>query len=135
MASSTGIPLPYLIVRNLPFLSIARVPRRFMLLGTLGLDVLADVLLHETVHQWHDEITGQVERGYHGHGPAFRDECNRIGRAQFSLDGQVFNLPKNDGANTLHGGIAGFDKRVWKAVLRAVRELIRCDRRPRERVN
>jgi hypothetical protein len=43
--------------------------------------ILADVLLHETIHQYHDEITGQVERGYHGHGPAFRDECNRIGKA------------------------------------------------------
>jgi aldose 1-epimerase len=40
---------------------------------------------------------------------------NRIGNAQFSLDGQVFHLPANDGANTLHGGIKGFDKRVWKA--------------------
>ena len=43
--------------------------------------ILADVLLHETIHQYHDEITGQVERSYHGHGPAFRDECNRIGKA------------------------------------------------------
>ena len=42
--------------------------------------LIADVLLHETIHQYHDELTGQVETGYHGHGPAFRDECNRIGR-------------------------------------------------------
>jgi hypothetical protein len=41
--------------------------------------LVADVLLHETIHQFHDEITGQTERSYHGHGPAFRDECNRIG--------------------------------------------------------
>jgi hypothetical protein len=40
---------------------------------------VADILLHETVHQFHDEITGQTEAGYKGHGPAFRDECNRIG--------------------------------------------------------
>jgi aldose 1-epimerase len=40
---------------------------------------------------------------------------NRIGHAQFTLDGKVFQLPANDGANTLHGGIKGFDKRVWKA--------------------
>lgn len=43
--------------------------------------LVADVLLHETIHQYHDEITGQVEASYHGHGPAFRDECNRIGQA------------------------------------------------------
>jgi aldose 1-epimerase len=41
---------------------------------------------------------------------------NRIGHAQFPLDGQTYNLPANDGANTLHGGPEGFDKKVWKAV-------------------
>jgi len=40
---------------------------------------------------------------------------NRIGHAQFSLDGQVFRLPKNDGDNTLHGGTKGFDKLLWTA--------------------
>jgi len=40
---------------------------------------VADVLLHEMIHQWHQEITGQTEASYHGHGPAFRDVCNRIG--------------------------------------------------------
>ncbi|SPF54562.1 Aldose 1-epimerase [Candidatus Sulfopaludibacter sp. SbA4] len=40
---------------------------------------------------------------------------NRIGNATFKLDGKVYNLPKNDGDNTLHGGPEGFDKRVWKA--------------------
>jgi hypothetical protein len=38
---TTGVPLPYLLLRNLPFLSIARVPRRFVVLADLGLDVLA----------------------------------------------------------------------------------------------
>jgi aldose 1-epimerase len=40
---------------------------------------------------------------------------NRIGKAQFSLGGKEYHLPKNDGANTLHGGERGFDKRVWTA--------------------
>jgi aldose 1-epimerase len=40
---------------------------------------------------------------------------NRIGNAQFKLDGKTYNLPKNDGENTLHGGTQGFDKHVWKA--------------------
>ena len=38
---------------------------------------------------------------------------NRIGHAKFTLDGKVYNLPANDGANTLHGGPKGFDKVVW----------------------
>ena len=41
---------------------------------------------------------------------------NRIGHAQFQLDGKTYHLPKNDGDNTLHGGPAGFDKRVWTVV-------------------
>jgi len=40
---------------------------------------------------------------------------NRIGNGQFSLDGKQYTLPKNDGANTLHGGTRGFDKLVWTA--------------------
>ena len=40
---------------------------------------------------------------------------NRIGHAQFTLDGVTHHLAKNDGDNTLHGGIKGFDKQVWKA--------------------
>jgi aldose 1-epimerase len=38
---------------------------------------------------------------------------NRIAHATFSLDGKAFQLPANDGANTLHGGLIGFDKLLW----------------------
>jgi hypothetical protein len=41
VAHTTGIPLPYQLVRNLPFLSLARVPRRFVLLADIALYVLA----------------------------------------------------------------------------------------------
>ncbi len=40
---------------------------------------------------------------------------NRIGHAQFTLEGKTYHTPKNDGDNTLHGGTRGFDKRVWTA--------------------
>lgn len=40
---------------------------------------------------------------------------NRIGGAKFTLDGQTFKLPANNGPNTLHGGRKGFDKVVWTA--------------------
>jgi len=39
--------------------------------------------------------------------------ANRIGQAKFVLDGKTYNVPKNDGANSLHGGTEGFDKRLW----------------------
>src|SRR5580704_11699322 len=41
--------------------------------------------------------------------------ANRIGHAQFAIDGTTYNVPKNDGENALHGGIRGFDKHVWAA--------------------
>ena len=40
---------------------------------------------------------------------------NRIGNAKFTLDGKEYKLPANDGKNTLHGGVKGFDKVVWDA--------------------
>src|SRR5437879_8713754 len=40
---------------------------------------------------------------------------NRIGHAQFALDGKTYTLAKNNGENTLTGGIKGFNKAVWGA--------------------
>jgi aldose 1-epimerase len=40
---------------------------------------------------------------------------NRIAHGKFTLNGITYTLPKNDGDNTLHGGIKGFNKRVWTA--------------------
>lgn len=41
--------------------------------------------------------------------------ANRIAHATFTLDGQKYSLPKNNGENTLHGGNHGFNNVVWKA--------------------
>lgn len=40
---------------------------------------------------------------------------NRIGGASFALDGNRYDLFKNDGNNHLHGGKCGFDSRIWTA--------------------
>src|SRR5450755_610121 len=42
--------------------------------------------------------------------------ANRIGKARFKLNGVEHKLPANNGENCLHGGLHGFDKRVWKEV-------------------
>lgn len=41
--------------------------------------------------------------------------ANRIGGGNFTLDGVEYNLFKQDGVNSLHGGEVGFDKRIWRA--------------------
>src|SRR5437660_3949390 len=40
---------------------------------------------------------------------------NRIAHAQFVLDGKTYTLAKNNGDNSLHGGIKGFNKAVLNA--------------------
>ncbi len=38
---------------------------------------------------------------------------NRIAKGRFELDGATYQLPINDGPNSLHGGTNGFDKLIW----------------------
>lgn len=40
---------------------------------------------------------------------------NRIAKAKFTLNGQEYKLAVNNGPNSLHGGLKGFDKVVWNA--------------------
>jgi aldose 1-epimerase len=58
---------------------------------------------------------------YVAHGSYFGATCgrygNRIRRGRFVLDGEPVQLSRNEGANHLHGGAAGFDRRIWDATV------------------
>lgn len=77
-----------------------RVPDRAGNVGdiVLGLDSLDDYL---RPHPYFGAIVGRY--------------ANRIAGGRFSLDGVEYRLARNDGANSLHGGIIGFDKVLWEA--------------------
>lgn len=63
----------------------------------LGFDSLAE---YEAPHPYFGAIIGRYG--------------NRIAFGKFSIDGGEFSLPINNNAHSLHGGIGGFDKKIWK---------------------
>ena len=60
----------------------------------------------------YDDLAG-YEAGTSSQGAVVGRYANRIGNGQFTINGETFELYKNDGPNTLHGGSVGFNKRVW----------------------
>ena len=68
---------------------------------------LADVVLgFDTFDEYFSKVNFQ--------GAVVGRFANRIGNAQFELDGVTYQLAKNDGRNTLHGGPGGFYNVVWE---------------------
>ncbi|MEO6789783.1 MAG: galactose-1-epimerase [Ornithinibacter sp.] len=58
-----------------------------------------------------DPMTYRFEGGYLG--AVVGRVANRLGGGRFPLDGQVVQVPTNEGSNTLHGGYEGFDRATW----------------------
>jgi aldose 1-epimerase len=63
----------------------------------------------------YDSLSGYTQRANPYFGALIGRYGNRIGKATFTLDGKTYNLDKNDGPNSLHGGFKGYDKVVWTA--------------------
>lgn len=61
-----------------------------------------------------DDVAGYVDnRG--SFGALLGRTSNRIAGGRFTVDGNIYELSKNEGENTLHGGAEGFDKQFWWA--------------------
>ncbi len=70
---------------------------------------LADVVLGA------DDLASYVDRP-NFFGVTVGRYANRIAGGSFVLDGTRYQLPTNNGRNSLHGGGRGFDKVAWKVV-------------------
>ena len=62
-----------------------------------------------------DSLSGYLQTGNPYFGCLVGRYANRIANAKFTLDGKEYTLAANNDGNSLHGGLKGFDKRVWKA--------------------
>ena len=49
--------------------------------------------------------------------------ANRIKDGKFTLDGTVYQLPVNNGTNSLHGGVEGFNAKMWDVTAQSLFEI------------
>lgn len=62
-----------------------------------------------------DSIDGYLNNNEYYFGAIIGRYANRIAKGKFTLDGGQYQLPINDGVNSLHGGFNGFFRQVWNA--------------------
>ena len=58
-----------------------------------------------------DKLSSTTNRPYFG--CTVGRFANRIGKATFDLNGKTYNIAANNGPNHLHGGLKGFDQKIW----------------------
>ena len=72
---------------------------------------------YEDIVLGYDHIDKYIDNAGERYLGAVVGRCaNRISNGTFTLGESAYQLPKNDGENTLHGGLIGADKMVWDVV-------------------
>jgi aldose 1-epimerase len=62
-----------------------------------------------------DDLNGYLDKNDPYFGTLVGRYANRVAKGVFQLDGKTYHLAVTNGPNALHGGVKGFDKRVWTA--------------------
>lgn len=117
-------------VQSAPFGSLpdGREVSQFILRNTKGMEVrlinYGGIITHLFAPDRNGDLA-DVVMGFDELGPYLTDSPyfgaligrfgNRIAGGRFELDGVEYRLDQNDGENHLHGGIEGFDKKLWDA--------------------
>ncbi len=82
--------------------------------------ILTEVWVPDRAGQLTNVVLGfdnlpQYLKGHPFFGATTGRVANRIAKGKFTLDGKDYTLAVNNGPNHLHGGLKGFDKKLWKS--------------------
>ena len=82
--------------------------------------IITEIITADRQGNFNDIVLGfdnldQYLKGHPFFGAIAGRVANRIARGRFTLDGHEYKLAINNGPNSLHGGLKGFDKKVWSA--------------------
>lgn len=88
-------------------LNYGGIVRNLFVTGKNG-EVTDVVLGYETMEDY------ATRPGYYG--AVIGRNSNRIANSRFTINGKEYKLNPNEGVNNIHGGLVGFDKKIWDVI-------------------
>jgi len=82
--------------------------------------IIKNILVNDKNGNKTDVVLGQASPEAYAENPGYLGAAigryaNRLANGKVVINGKEYNVGINDGDNSLHGGIVGFDKKVWNA--------------------